>query len=67
MFVLEGALDIVFLADILLSLITAYFDSSESLVDSRKRIACNYLKSWFLVDVVSVLPLRVLGVRHAVT
>lgn len=63
---IEWFLDVVFLVDTVLNFVTAYFDSRESLVDNRKQIACNYLRSWFWVDLISVLPLKVF-IRHSVT
>lgn len=62
----EWFLDAVFFVDTVLNFVTAYFDRGESLVDKRKTIACNYLRSWFFVDLVSVLPLKVV-IRHSIT
>lgn len=63
---IEWFLDAVFLIDTGLNFVTAYFDRGESLVDNRRIIACNYLRSWFLVDLISVLPLKVF-IRHSIT
>lgn len=63
---IEWFLDVIFLVDTVLNFVTAYFNSRESLVDNRKRIAGNYLRSWFAVDLISVLPLKVFF-RHSVT
>ena len=63
---IEWFLDAVFLADTVLNFITAYFDRGESLIHNRRQIACNYLKSWFAVDLISVLPLKLLF-GHSIT
>ena len=62
----EWFLDAVFLVDTVLNFVTAYFDRGESLIDNRRRIASNYLRSWFVVDLISVLPLKIFF-RHSVT
>ena len=49
-------LDVIFLFDIILNFFSAYFNNEEKLVDKKQQIACNYLRSWFLVDLLSVLP-----------
>ena len=48
--------DSIFILDIIIIFNSAYYDSSYSLVDCRKKIATNYLTTWFIVDFVSVLP-----------
>ena len=48
-----------FILDIIFTFFSAYYNSSEELVISRKVIAGSYLKSWFILDIVSVLPLSV--------
>lgn len=53
---IELGVDAVFVVDLVLNFFTAYFDSDERLVDNPKSIAWGYLRSWFLVDLVSVAP-----------
>ncbi len=62
----ETCLDLVFLVDTVLNFFTAYFDRHESLVENRRRIACAYMKSWFFVDMISVLPLDLIY-QHNIT
>jgi len=42
--------------DIFINFITAYFDQEDNLVVDKKVIAIKYLKGWFTLDVISVLP-----------
>lgn len=42
--------------DILFNFNRAYSDKKDTLVTSRKKIALNYLKSWFFLDLVSFFP-----------
>lgn len=56
--VFEGLTDCVFLIDVVLTFVTAYYDRYEVLVSSHRRIAYSYLKGWFFLDIVSILPLQ---------
>ena len=50
-------IDICFVADIFLTLNTAYFDSgSGDWVIDHWHIFLNYLRSWMILDILSVLP-----------
>ena len=50
-------LDAGFFVDIVLNFYMAYYDDTDDIVDDRKKIAKRYLRSWFLLDMVSVLPI----------
>jgi hypothetical protein len=50
------AVDIMFLVDICQIFNSAYYDENFNLVQERKVIAKNYLGSWFLVDVIAIIP-----------
>ena len=54
----EYIMNIVFGLDILVSLLSAYYDEDNVLVTSNKYIAVEYLKGWFLIDVISVIPIN---------
>lgn len=43
--------------DIFLNFRTAYFDKRGVIVISQKMIARNYLKSWFVIDFITCLPI----------
>jgi hypothetical protein len=55
-FVVEVLIDSYFLLDICLNFITGYYDRAGTLVIDRKMIAKNYMKSWLVIDVLSILP-----------
>ena len=44
--------------DIIINFFSAYTDSEENLVKNHKKIVLTYLKTWFIVDLVSVLPIN---------
>ena len=50
-------IDGIFAIDVILCFFTAYEDENEDLVYDRCKIAKSYCKSWFLIDVFSVIPL----------
>jgi hypothetical protein len=63
MFYLNRFIDLAFFLDLCKNFLTAYFDAEEQywVGDSRK-IAKKYLKSWFTVDLVSILPFDSVGI-----
>jgi hypothetical protein len=62
MFFLNRFIDICFFLDMCKNFVTAYFDSEEQYwVGDTRRIAKRYLKSWFTVDLVSILPFDSVG------
>lgn len=48
--------DILFTVDIFACFNTGFEDALEEVVTDRKEIAKRYLKGWFTIDVVAVLP-----------
>jgi len=53
---LDYVVDLLFLLDILVVFNTAYYDEDVDLVDDRKQIAKNYLKGWFTIDLLAIIP-----------
>lgn len=53
----EILIDILLGIDIVLTFFSAYTDDEENLVKNHKKIIKKYLKSWFIVDIISVLPI----------
>ena len=53
----EVLIDILLGIDIVLTFFSAYTDDEENLVKNHKKIVKKYLKSWFIVDIISVLPI----------
>lgn len=54
----EYIIDFVFLLDLILSFFTAFYNETDILIMNFKMIALNYLKSWFLIDLLSILPIN---------
>jgi len=53
----DGVTEFVFFIDLLLAFFTAYEQSDYALNTVHKTIARRYLKSWFLIDFLSTIPL----------
>lgn len=54
--ILEYITTVVFIVDILVNFNKAYIDKKNQLIVSRKKIACQYLKCWFWIDLVAAFP-----------
>lgn len=57
MLILDFIFDSLFTLDIFLSFFSAYVDNEDNVVKNRKKIVINYLKTWFSIDLISVLPI----------
>lgn len=58
--ILSIILDAIFWVDLVLNFFSAYFNHEEKLVDKKKQIAYDYLRSWFIVDFISVAPFYII-------
>jgi hypothetical protein len=54
--IFNNIIDLFFLFDIIFSFMTAYTDEDFITIDDRKTITIGYLKGWFLVDVMAIIP-----------
>ena len=51
--------DLIFLVDVILMFMTAYYDDDFSIISDRKLIAINYLKTWFTIDILAIIPFEI--------
>ena len=51
--IVEYFVDVIFLADLILTFFTAIYDNEHKLITNKKVIARNYLKGWFLIDLIA--------------
>ena len=56
-FWLDAGIDLYFAIDIFVNFRTAFYDGSGKLVTDNKSIAKQYLKTWFIIDFVSCVPI----------
>lgn len=55
--VIETLTDCIFGVDLVLNFFFAYYDDKEDIVDNRKKISMDYLKGWFFIDLLTILPI----------
>ena len=48
--------DVLFIKDMGINFATMYHDDDGRLIKTRSRIAKRYIRGWFLIDVVTILP-----------
>ena len=53
---LDYTFDCLFILDIMFNFFTAYYDKFGRLVASRAKIKSNYLRTWFIIDVLASFP-----------
>lgn len=53
---IEYLIDCILLVDIVLNFFSAYNDKEENLIKKHKTIIKTYLKTWFIIDLISVFP-----------
>jgi potassium voltage-gated channel Eag-related subfamily H protein 7 len=62
LFVINRFVDLIFLLDLIRCFFTAYFDEMKQYwVGDAGAIAANYMKGWFTIDLVSILPFDSVG------
>lgn len=54
----DNAVDGIFMFDVLLNFRTTFLNKNMEVVEQSKAIACNYLKTWFILDFFSSVPLE---------
>ena len=57
--IFEYCLDFLFFIDIFVNFNSCYYEDDVDLIEDRKEITCNYLKGWFLVDFVAIIPIDI--------
>ena len=59
-FVVNTVVDCLFFLDIIFIFNEAYIDEDFQLVDQRKEIAAHYLKGWFALDSIAIIPFDII-------
>ncbi|XP_054168573.1 potassium voltage-gated channel subfamily H member 7-like [Oppia nitens] len=58
--VVDLLVDVMFIVDILINFRTTFVNKNDEIVSHPGKIALNYLKGWFLIDVVAAIPFDLL-------
>ena len=53
---LNYTIDIIFFFDIIINFNLAYQDETFTTIDDRRIITVTYLKGWFMIDMLSIVP-----------
>ena len=56
--IVEFVIVALFFIDIIVNFNSAYYDDDYVIVENRKLIGREYIKSWFLIDVLAITPLE---------
>ncbi|XP_048831591.1 potassium voltage-gated channel subfamily H member 5-like [Brienomyrus brachyistius] len=59
--VLDSIVDVIFLADIVLNFHTTFVGPGGEIISDPKLIRMNYLKTWFVIDLLSCLPYDIIN------
>lgn len=62
--IFDSSIDLLFICDIIIHFFSAYEDPKIGLVTNLKKIALQYLFSWFLFDIFSCLPMQLLEIGN---
>ena len=58
--IIDILIDSLFELDLILNFITATENENGELITDRKQIAVSYLKGWFIIDLVSSIPINLI-------
>lgn len=56
--IIDNVFNAILFVDIIINFFSAYVDNEDNIVKNRKRIVKTYLKTWFIIDLLSVLPIN---------
>ena len=53
-------LDIIFAIDIIIVFLSSFYDDEFHLIDELRPIAVNYIRGWFIIDFVAIIPFDII-------
>lgn len=56
--------DIFFILDIFVNFVSAYYDEKNILITEKKHIYKHYIKGWFIIDALSIIPIFINSVNN---
>ncbi|KAL3313394.1 Potassium voltage-gated channel subfamily H member 7 [Cichlidogyrus casuarinus] len=54
--IIDIVVDIMFMLDIVINFRTTYVNRNDEVVSNPRKIACHYLKGWFVIDLFAAIP-----------
>lgn len=58
--IVDYIVDVMFIIDIFINFRTTFVDSNDEVVSDPRRVAVNYIKGWFIVDLLAAIPFELL-------
>jgi hypothetical protein len=58
--IFANCIDYMFMIDICINFLSAYENDQFKIVDDKKEICCNYLKGWFSIDILAIMPFELI-------
>ena len=55
--IINGVTDLIFFIDMILIFNTAFYDEDFKMIQHRGIIAFTYIRGWFLIDLLAILPI----------
>ena len=52
--IIEYILDFIFLIDVFVNFLTAFYNEEHKLITDLSKIALKYIKSWFIIDILAL-------------
>ncbi|EAR99256.2 cation channel family protein (macronuclear) [Tetrahymena thermophila SB210] len=65
--IFDYVIDGLFWIDLVINMFSTYYDDDNQLVKSRKVVILNYLKSWFIVDLICCIPIDLIAEQFTST
>ena len=56
----ELCINVLFFVDVLVNSVSAYYDSTDTLIVDRRKILIHYAETWMLIDLLSCIPFNLL-------
>jgi hyperpolarization activated cyclic nucleotide-gated potassium channel 1 len=56
--VFDEFISVLYWIDLLIQMLSAYKDSEDRFIRTRREVFSNYLRGWFLIDLISALPME---------
>lgn len=57
---LDNVNDFVFLFDVIITSFSAYYNDDGILITNNKQIFINYLRGWFIIDLIASVPVNLI-------
>ena len=58
--IVDYIVDVMFIIDIFINFRTTFVDTNDEVVSDPCRVAVNYMKNWFIVDLLAAIPFELL-------